>query len=145
MKMIECGNKRCCNRRSHWERQDEMRPQQTIEVPDDYEGKSFCSFTCACEAGYFDISKGWIRDPKKAIGGCMTEQELRHIEERMKGEFWGYEQVKIDAQLLVSAVRSLQEELEDANRLWRMAVKERNAAWKRVGELENEINELLEK
>lgn len=122
-----------------------MRPQQTIDVQDDYEGKSFCSFTCACEAGYFDISKGWVRDPKKAIGGCMTEQELRHIEERMKGEFWGYEQVKVDAQLLIDTVRSLQKELADADELRKMAVKERGAAWKRIEELENEVNALLEK
>ncbi len=64
MKKISCGNPECCKRRIHHERQDEMRPQQTVEVPDDYNGKNFCSITCACIAGYYDVTKGWIKDPK---------------------------------------------------------------------------------
>ena len=65
MKKIPCGNPECCKRRIHHERQDEMRPQQTVEVPDDYNGKSFCSITCACMAGYYDVRSGWIKDPSK--------------------------------------------------------------------------------
>jgi hypothetical protein len=64
MKKIPCGNPECCKRRIHHERQDEMREQQIVEVPDDYNGKSFCSITCACMAGYYDVTKGWIKDPK---------------------------------------------------------------------------------
>lgn len=64
-KKIPCGNPECCMRRIHHERQDEMRPQQMVEVPEDYMGKSFCSITCACIAGYYDIQKGWIKDPQK--------------------------------------------------------------------------------
>lgn len=25
----------------------------------------FCSFTCACLAGYFSVRKGWLKDPSK--------------------------------------------------------------------------------
>lgn len=65
MKKISCGNPACNERRIHWDRQDEMRPHQEIEVPDDYMGKAFCSITCACVAGYFHVTKGWIKDPAK--------------------------------------------------------------------------------
>ena len=30
----------------------------------------FCSITCACLCGYFDVKKGWIKDPSK-----ITEKE----------------------------------------------------------------------
>ena len=65
MKKIPCGNPTCNERRIHFERQDEMRPQQMVEVEDDYMGKSFCSLTCACASGYFHIKLGWIKDPTK--------------------------------------------------------------------------------
>ena len=67
MKKIPCGNPTCNLRREHFTRQDEMRQHKMVEVPDDYEGKSFCSITCACIAGYFDVQlpSGWIKDPAK--------------------------------------------------------------------------------
>lgn len=63
-KMVPCGNPSCNERRINWDRQDEMRSHQMCEVPEDYNGKAFCSFTCACYAGYFHMMKGWIKDPK---------------------------------------------------------------------------------
>ena len=30
----------------------------------------FCSFTCACLCGYYNVQKGWIKDPSK-----MTKEE----------------------------------------------------------------------
>lgn len=65
MKKILCGNPDCDKRRIHFEHQDTMRPHQEIEVPDNYMGKSFCSITCACVAGYFSVRTGWVKDPEK--------------------------------------------------------------------------------
>jgi hypothetical protein len=65
MKKIPCGNPECYARRVHHELQDEMRGQQFVFVSDDYNGKSFCSITCACMAGYYDVRSGWIKDPSK--------------------------------------------------------------------------------
>ena len=28
------------------------------------QGYKFCSITCACEAGYFSVTKGWLKDPE---------------------------------------------------------------------------------
>lgn len=36
------------------------------------EGLYFCSFTCAGLAGYFNVNKGWIKDPKE-----LENKELR--------------------------------------------------------------------
>jgi hypothetical protein len=33
---------------------------RTIEEP-----YIFCSYECACYAGYFSVRKGWIKDPKE--------------------------------------------------------------------------------
>lgn len=63
MKKVPCSNSRCNQRRIHHERQDEMRPTQMVSVADDYNGKAFCSITCACEGGYYNVNKGWIKDP----------------------------------------------------------------------------------
>jgi len=63
MKKILCSNEKCWMRRPHHERQEENRPHQMVEVNDEYGGKAFCSITCACLAGYYDVSKGWIKDP----------------------------------------------------------------------------------
>ena len=65
MKKIPCGNPSCDQRRIHHEYQDIKRPHRMIEVPDDFVGKTFCSITCACIAGYFDVKSGWVKDPQK--------------------------------------------------------------------------------
>lgn len=55
MKKVPCSYEGCSERRVHYERQDEMRPHQMVEVKDDHEGKAFCSFTCAMMAGEFSV------------------------------------------------------------------------------------------
>jgi len=54
-KKLPCCYPECGNRRVHWERQDEPRGTQSVDVdidtPDD--APVFCSFTCA-------ISDGWM-------------------------------------------------------------------------------------
>lgn len=65
MKKIPCGNLTCNERRIRWDRPDEMRPVQEVEVADDYGGKAFCSITCACIAGYYNVRSGWVKDPSK--------------------------------------------------------------------------------
>jgi hypothetical protein len=64
-KKILCGNSKCSHYRIHHERPDEMRPQRKVEVKREYSGKAFCSITCACLAGYYSITKGWLKDPTK--------------------------------------------------------------------------------
>lgn len=65
MKKIPCGNSNCSHRRTHWSTPDIMREHKEIEVPDDFVGKTFCSITCACLAGYYDVKSGWVKDPQK--------------------------------------------------------------------------------
>jgi hypothetical protein len=64
MKKIPCGNPECDQRRIHHEWQYKMRPHQMVEVEDDYNGKAFCSITCACIAGYYNVKTGWIKNPE---------------------------------------------------------------------------------
>lgn len=47
MKLVPCSYIGCKYRRPHWERPDETREHQMVEVPDDYEGEAFCSNECA--------------------------------------------------------------------------------------------------
>ena len=55
MKKVPCSYEGCSERRVHYERQDEMRPRQMVEVKDDYEGQAFCCFTCAMLAGSISV------------------------------------------------------------------------------------------
>lgn len=61
---IKCGNEKCSKRRPHHGSIKDTRPHQMIRVQDDFVGKAFCSITCACLAGYYSVTKGWIRDPR---------------------------------------------------------------------------------
>jgi len=70
---VYCSNPKCWSRRVHHERQDTPRGQQIIEVLEDHEGCAFCSITCACEAGYYNVREGFIKDPLKG--------ELRKVED----------------------------------------------------------------
>lgn len=64
MKEIPCGNPNCSERRIRFDQQDVRRTHAMVIAPDDHVGKGFCSITCACMAGYYDVTKGWIKDPK---------------------------------------------------------------------------------
>lgn len=35
-----------------------------IEVPDDYEGRAYCSFECAVYAGAYSMKDGWLSEQK---------------------------------------------------------------------------------
>ena len=77
MKKVKCGYDGCSNRRIHWEDPDTMRPHRMVEVEDDFpdDSKTFCSFECACYAGYMTLNDGggrkyvdyggcrWLKDP----------------------------------------------------------------------------------
>ena len=52
-----CAYTQCGKYRSHWERPDEERGTQYIEVPDDYEGLVYCSITCAVLAGVLKLKQ----------------------------------------------------------------------------------------
>jgi len=64
MKKVKCGNDKCSHRRPYHESEEDARPHALLEVKDDHEGKMFCSITCACIAGYYSVTKGWLLDPK---------------------------------------------------------------------------------
>jgi hypothetical protein len=53
VRQVPCSGPGCANRRIHYERQDEPRGTQYVEVADDYEGPAYCSLTCAMLAGEF--------------------------------------------------------------------------------------------
>lgn len=55
MKNINCSYSDCGSRRIHWERPDEMRGQQRIEVDDNHIGPMYCSISCACMDGYMSV------------------------------------------------------------------------------------------
>lgn len=64
MKQIPCSNDSCSNRRIHHEQQDVMRPHRMVDVEDDYPYLvAFCSITCACISGYYNVRTGWLKDP----------------------------------------------------------------------------------
>lgn len=73
MKKIHCGNKNCRQRRIHFAEQEINRNHQLVEVEDDYEGKAFCSLTCAMLAGYFSATKGWIKNPEDSTESDLTQ------------------------------------------------------------------------
>lgn len=79
MKKIPCGNPKCYARRPHHESMKDTRPHRVLEMPDDFMGKAFCSFTCALASGFFSLKEGWIKDPEngqKLVKGSTREIEL---------------------------------------------------------------------
>lgn len=62
MKLVPCQNPDCDKHRVHHESPDEMRPRQMVQVPDNLDPTKcpvYCSITCACEAGAYDVKTGW--------------------------------------------------------------------------------------
>jgi len=62
MKKVPCSYPKCGEYRVHYERPDEARGTQMIEVPDDHTGKAYCSITCACLDGAMKVA---VEKPKK--------------------------------------------------------------------------------
>jgi len=60
MKKVKCSNKKCFERRPHFESMEDTRKHVMIEVEDDHEGEMFCSITCACMAGAYNVNTGFI-------------------------------------------------------------------------------------
>ena len=65
MKKIKCSGPDCENRRRHWCEPDTPRGPQYVEVQDDYEGKAYCSLTCAMLDGAIE-SNGQYSYTKKS-------------------------------------------------------------------------------
>jgi len=59
MKKIPCSYENCKNYRPHWEKPEEKRGIQFIEVSDDYNGPVYCSLSCAILDG-----KMFLREKK---------------------------------------------------------------------------------
>jgi hypothetical protein len=47
MKKVQCDYKECSHYRKHWCDPQKERGVQIVEVPDDFQGKAYCSMTCA--------------------------------------------------------------------------------------------------
>lgn len=60
----KCGNPACDQRRSHRALLNEHRRAVMCSVPVDHVGKVFCSLSCACEAGYYSVRHGLLKEPK---------------------------------------------------------------------------------
>jgi hypothetical protein len=67
-KMIkrECDGPGCGDRRVHWERPYNPRGAIMVEVPEDYQGKVFCSIECQV---YYDASNKLEREDEPLILG----------------------------------------------------------------------------
>jgi len=63
MKKVPCSYPECHRYRVHYERQDEERGIQWIEVPDNHEGKAYCSITCACLDGAMSVKNDKREEP----------------------------------------------------------------------------------
>ena len=51
MKKVPCSYEKCGDYRCHWEKPEEKRGTQMIEVEDDFDKPAYCSITCATLAG----------------------------------------------------------------------------------------------
>lgn len=60
MKKVKCSYKYCYARRPHFESQEDERPHQMVTVPDDHDDEAYCSISCACRAGAYNVRTGWI-------------------------------------------------------------------------------------
>lgn len=92
MKKVKCGNEKCSGMKQYYDIDLEdwvNRKHQMVEVPDDFDErkKVFCSFTCACWAGYMTMNKKhflekggievngswWIKDPSNGLDPRFSE------------------------------------------------------------------------
>ncbi len=74
VKRVNCAYPDCGKRRPHHERPDEERGTQTVEVPWNYEGKAYCSMTCAIMGGAMSVRKEW------------TDEEIEEAEAKWKSK-----------------------------------------------------------
>jgi hypothetical protein len=88
MKKIPCGYENCSQRRAHFTAPDVYRPHQTVEVDDDYEGKAYCSFSCAILAGEMKMKNEKEAQVHKRSEYIVDESGrcwLPPVESRMEG------------------------------------------------------------
>ena len=61
-KLVKCANPDCTQRRPHYESTEDTREHKMVEVnAGQDESRVFCSITCACMAGYYNVNTGWIK------------------------------------------------------------------------------------
>ena len=58
-----CSYSGCGDRRQHWCEPFTPRGLQHVEVPDDHQGRVYCSFECAIYDGAYSLKDGWIAKP----------------------------------------------------------------------------------
>jgi hypothetical protein len=55
MKKVKCSGPGCSEKRVSWCNPDTPRGPQYVEVKEDYEGKAWCSITCAVMGGAMSL------------------------------------------------------------------------------------------
>jgi hypothetical protein len=58
-KKLPCEYAGCTNQRPHYESMEDTRPARYVEVPLDFKGNVYCSYSCAMMDGVYSIKKGW--------------------------------------------------------------------------------------
>ena len=98
MKKVKCGNDKCAFMKHYYDDDAEdwlPRKHQTVEVKDDFDErrKAFCSWTCACYAGYMTLNKDQAKEKGALdVGGFWwLKDPSRGTDERFK-ELWEREQ-----------------------------------------------------
>jgi hypothetical protein len=64
VKLLPCSGPGCSDRRIHYERPDEPRGIQYVEVPIDFTGKAYCSINCAAMDGALTVPEKTPVDSK---------------------------------------------------------------------------------
>ena len=69
MKTIYCGYEKCglVHRPHTWDNEVPDPPHRNWEVPDDYFANVYCSITCACYAGVYNVTKDWLNDEENIV------------------------------------------------------------------------------
>lgn len=125
MKKVPCSNPTCNQRRKHHETPDENRDTLMCEVPDDHVGVVFCSITCACMAGYYNVRYGWVKDPRDGSPIERPESKDQGLAKlsQMTQEFGGYDAEVGEGRLKVGETSSprtvrLNQAIERANNVF---------------------------
>ena len=80
MKKVPCSYPKCGEYRVHYERPDEPRGTQMIDVPDDFDRKAYCSISCACMDGAMTMANAKPYQKK--------EKKIKWTTEVPKAEGW---------------------------------------------------------
>lgn len=85
LKRVVCGYDLCSKRRPHHERPDEERGPQLVEVPWWYEGRAYCSMTCAIMGGSMKVTEQWSDQERAEAAKRLAELTQEILERKNEG------------------------------------------------------------